>query len=174
MTKKQHPDITVAKITTTGVIIAAIIGLVGILLTNRSTNDKDVTLTPVTQNLHTLEFEVESTKSWQIVAQVEEGDMVTITYKFGEWTNNKNNVDDRSPYVSADGYLPSTRSPFEDFVAGSNLAALMGRVGKESIWEIGEQKIFQVPVSGNLELQINDDQLADNAGSILVEVTIEK
>ena len=138
--KKQHPDITVAKITTAGVIIAAIIGLVGILLTNRPTNDNDVSLTPVTQNPRILEFEVESTKSWQIVDQVEEGDMVTVTYKFGEWTNNKNNIDSRSPYVSADGYLTSTRSPFEDFVAGSNLAALMGRVGEENIWKSENKK----------------------------------
>jgi hypothetical protein len=49
--------------------------------------------------------------------------------------------------------------------------ALIGRVGNGQVFGIGNQTSVPAPNAGTLFLAVNDDQLADNAGSFGVEVT---
>lgn len=49
--------------------------------------------------------------------------------------------------------------------------ALIGRIGNGQVFGIGNQTSVPAPNAGTLFLAVNDDQLADNAGSFGVEVT---
>lgn len=173
-----------AEITFKGVVFAAVLGFLGVVITARlnysggtppsivtvpSQTSVPITNPTIIQQL----FEVSSTESWQQASIIEVGDMVTITYKSGQWTNNKENITN-SPYVDSVGYDPSLRGKFEEIVQGANLAALIGRIGVDYSFTVGNEKAFQSSESGNLELQMNDEGLANNDGSILVEIVIRR
>jgi hypothetical protein len=53
----------------------------------------------------------------------------------------------------------------------SLMGALIGRVGNSAPFGIGDQSSFTAPASGMLFLRVNDDNLSDNAGEFVVELT---
>lgn len=61
----------------------------------------------------------------------------------------------------------ATNAPLPTALAG----ALIGRIGNGQVFGIGDQTSVPAPNAGTLFLAVNDDQLADNAGSFGVEVT---
>ncbi len=175
----------VAEITSKGTIISALFGFLGVVIVailgylgSRPSDSEAILLSPTVSITNTPfiiseDFEVSSTKSWQKAINVEQGDMIRITYKSGQWTNNKNFTDSsNSPYVDSIGY--TFRDPFEDFISGANLAALIGRVGTEKYFEVGLSMEFQSPISGDLEFQINDDKMSDNDGSIWIQIVVDR
>ena len=121
--------------------------------------------------------EVFASKGWQDTGiQLQPGDRVMIEYISGKWTNW---VSHNAPY-GADGppttyicaeFMSADKclEPVPDFPAG----ALVGRVGQQLLG-IGDHLAFTVESAGNLELRINDgdEGLGDNAGSIIVRITV--
>ena len=97
---------------------------------------------------------------------VSEGDKLTIRYLSGKW----------SPWPGGrydaigSGGDPRCRCNVMD---GISHAALIGKIGDNEPFFIGDQYFHQVGETGELFLGINDMDLYDNSGSLRVRVEIE-
>lgn len=99
------------------------------------------------------------------------GDQIEIVYLSGSWTLDKNN--DVYRYVGADGYSEfgyRMHYPVPDAYPG----AVIGKIGPGRFFGIGIRKKFIAEHSGQIYLQTNDDKLADNQGSITVQIFIDE
>jgi hypothetical protein len=197
MAKKNNPsqktsDVKVAEITSKGTITTAFLSFLGVVIVavlgyfgSRTSSPAAVIASPSptvsitnTPFVVTERYEVTSTKSWQRALTVQEGDLISIKYITGTWTNNKfysgedaSPPEYRRPYIDSIGY---DFKKYEGLISGANLAALIGRVGVDKLFEVGLQYEFVSPISGDLEFQMNDDKMSDNDGSILIEVTVSR
>lgn len=115
-------------------------------------------------------FEVLANVPWQDTGlRVNAGDLVTIQYSSGSWTTWSGS----HPFVDGDGNigLGDPKNP-EHPVSGAYPGVLIAKVGDEIPREIGNQKEFRPCASGPLYLQMNDDILSDNEGSIVVQISV--
>jgi len=99
------------------------------------------------------------------------GDQIEIVYLSGSWTLDKNN--DVYRYVGADGYSEfgyRMHYPVQDAYPG----VVIAKIGPGAFFGIGIRKKFIAEHSGQLYLQTNDDKLADNQGSITVQIFIDE
>jgi hypothetical protein len=97
---------------------------------------------------------------------ISEGDLLTITYLSGEW----------SPWPGGkydgigSGGDPRCRCNVMD---GVSHAALIGRIGNNDPFFVGNQYHHKVGETGELFLGINDVDLYDNSGYLRVRVEID-
>ena len=118
-------------------------------------------------------------KGWQIPAPVCQGDRVFVKgstidyYKIsddGPWINVAGDLENRA---MGDEY-PCT---LEGCYVGSLILRFTDEVGNETIYPVGEGTLFEAPVHGKIEVQINDSTYYDNVfkkeGSMIHHTSIE-
>jgi hypothetical protein len=123
------------------------------------------TATPVTAV-----FEIFANAVWQDTGlQVNAGDLVAIQYSSGSWTT----WSGTHPLVDGGGNvgLGDPKNPNHP-VPGAFPGVLIAKIGEGIPREIGNRKEFRSCDSGYLFLQMNDDILSDNKGSIVVGISV--
>jgi len=111
-------------------------------------------------------IEVEAREGWNNThIEVEEGDLLTITYVSGKWSPWPG---DRYDAIGSGGD-PRCRC---NVMEGVSHAALIGRIGDHEPFLIGERYHHSIGESGILYLGINDVDIYDNSGNLQVKVEI--
>lgn len=108
------------------------------------------------------------------VAVLEPGDIVTVVQRAGQWT-----VDERTqPLVGVQGHIKAIElhrnwGSRREAVA-LPFGRLLARVGRGPWLDAGSGQALRTTEGGPLQLRINDrsDSLADNAGSLEVEIVV--
>ncbi|MCK5635257.1 MAG: hypothetical protein KAI06_09225 [Anaerolineales bacterium] len=109
---------------------------------------------------------VEAREGWNNThIEVEEGDLLTITYVSGKWSPWPG---DRYDAIGSGGD-PRCRC---NVMEGVSHAALIGRIGDHEPFLVGERYHHSIGESGLLYLGINDVDLNDNSGHLQVKVEI--
>lgn len=114
-----------------------------------------------------IEFEVFANLEWQktgIFVQV--NDKVEINYISGTWS-----INPPWGYVGAEGhsFSPHPTNP----IPGAQPGTLIGRIG-ESFFQVGQRLEITSQDEGHLYFQMNDDDLDDNGGSLVIQVAVQK
>jgi eukaryotic-like serine/threonine-protein kinase len=99
---------------------------------------------------------------------VQPGQRIVIDYLSGSW---RAGPAPTWPFVGPEGD-PQVASKSTFPVAMSPVMMLIAGVGDERPLPVGQRLEFSVPVGGLLWLGPNDDNLADNTGSLMVRITI--
>jgi len=111
-------------------------------------------------------IDVEAREGWNNThIEVEEGDLLTITYVSGKWSPWPGDKYD----AIGSGGDPSCRC---NVMEGVSHAALIGRIGDHEPFLIGERYHHSIGESGLLYLGINDVDIYDNSGHLQVKVEI--
>jgi hypothetical protein len=109
---------------------------------------------------------VEAREGWNNThIEVEEGDLLTITYVSGEWSPWPGDKFD----AIGSGGDPRCRC---NVMEGVSHAALIGRIGDHEPFLVGERYHHSIGESGLLYLGINDVDIYDNSGHLQVKVEI--
>ena len=123
--------------------------------------------TPTEVNVMT--FTVPATQARAVTnLWVEAGQTVLIEYQSGSW---RAGAPPTWPMVGPDGDA-QVASKLTFPVADAPLASLVGGVGESRPFLVGPRAEFQSPAAGVLWLGPNDDDVTDNAGSIVVRVVL--
>lgn len=121
-------------------------------------------------SLPDMRFTVRADMDWQDTGiEVPPSGMVDVRYLSGTWTT----FEGYHPRVTASGNEElgdpkNSNHPLPSAYPG----VLIGKVGDGPIEEIGARLRFQSGNGGNLILRMNDDSMADNAGSLLVSISV--
>jgi len=113
---------------------------------------------------------VASTLEWQATGlTLQQGEEFSITYSNGDWTVGVYNW----PYTGPAGYAPVIDEQINSAcktVDSLPYAMLLGRVGNETPFAVGEGGTFTANTNGPLALRINDEGwcMSDNRGAIVV------
>ncbi len=111
-------------------------------------------------------IDVEARNGWNNThVEVEAGDLLTITYVFGRWSPWSGEVFD----AIGSGGDPRCRC---NVIDGVSHAALIGRIGDNEPFLVGERYHHSIGESGILYLGINDVDLNDNSGYLQVKVEV--
>lgn len=111
-------------------------------------------------------IDVEAREGWNNThVEVEEGDLLTITYVSGKWSPWPG---DRFDAIGSGGD-PRCRC---NVMEGVSHAALIGRIGDHEPFLVGERYHHSIGESGILYLGINDVDIYDNSGHLQVKVEI--
>ncbi len=109
---------------------------------------------------------VEASELWTNThINVEAGDHLTITYLSGKWSPGSGEE------VDAIGYGGDPRS-MNNVIMGVSHAALIGRIGDNEPFLVGERYHHSMGESGILYLGINDSDLGNNSGRLQVKVEV--
>jgi len=112
--------------------------------------------------------EVYADQAWNDTGiAIRSGDLLTIDYLAGKWSPWPGDSYD----AIGSGGDPVCRC---NVLNGVSHAALLGRIGDQEIFFVGDQFHHRVGEEGTLYLGINDVDLGDNSGSLQVEVTIHR
>jgi len=115
------------------------------------------------------EVEVQANVKWQDSGiTVKSGDTVTIRYVAGQWSIWLG-VD---PLTDGDGQ--KGRPEKTQIMPEANLGSLIGRIGTNPPFFIGNGTTIRSNYTGNLMLSMNDDVFRDNGGSLTVSVVVER
>ena len=113
-------------------------------------------------------IDVEASEGWNNThIEVEEGDLLTITYVSGKWSPWPGDKYD----AIGSGGDPRCRC---NVMEGVSHAALIGRIGDHEPFLVGERYHHSIGESGILYLGINDVDLYDNSGRLQVRVEIDE
>jgi hypothetical protein len=122
-------------------------------------------------NKKTINLKIASTKPWQYVRDIEEGTAYTIKYVSGEWTSNPN-IESGELYDANGSIIKATQGGYP--LIGANEGALIGRIGNNDPFLVGNEAVTPANQTGQLLLAINDDLkgeygsgLTDNKGRFL-------
>ncbi|MFQ5923124.1 MAG: hypothetical protein ACE5M4_09795, partial [Anaerolineales bacterium] len=121
-------------------------------------------------SLPDMRFTVRADMDWQDTGiEVPPSGMADVRYLSGTWTT----FEGYHPRVTASGNEElgdpkNSNHPLPSAYPG----VLIGKVGDGSVEEIGAGLRFQSGKGGNLFLRMNDDSMADNAGSLLVSISV--
>jgi len=111
-------------------------------------------------------IDVEASEGWNNThIEVEEGDLLTITYVSGKWSPWPGDKYD----AIGSGGDPRCRC---NVMEGVSHAALIGRIGDHEPFLVGERYHHSIGESGILYLGINDVDIYDNSGHLQVKVEI--
>jgi len=111
-------------------------------------------------------IDVEASEGWNNThIEVEEGDLLTITYVSGKWSPWPGDKYD----AIGSGGDPRCRC---NVMEGVSHAALIGRIGDHEPFLVGERYHHSIGESGLLYLGINDVDIYDNSGHLQVKVEI--
>jgi Flp pilus assembly protein TadG len=117
------------------------------------------------------QIEIRADTGWQDTGlYFQQGETVIITYLSGKWNP-------CAPYgcpavdASGDSDIPLDWS--DNIVKGCQHAALVARISSDAPFCAGQHFTGRATQSGNLLLSINDRQLADDEGSIIVRIEVK-
>jgi hypothetical protein len=111
--------------------------------------------------------EVKAASRWSGTGlYISEGDSLTITYLSGKWSPWPGGQYD----AIGSGGDPRCRC---NVIEGVSHAALIGKIGANDPFFVGDQYFHRVGESGELFLGINDMDLYDNSGSLRIRVEID-
>ncbi len=117
-----------------------------------------------------IEFAVSATQPRnETGVQIEAGQTVAIEYISGSWRAGPLPT---WPLVGPDGD-PQVASKVTFPVPAAPIVSLVAGIGSQPPFFIGERLQFQSETAGQLWLGANDDGFSDNAGSLIVRITIE-
>ena len=112
--------------------------------------------------------EVDADQAWNDTGiDIREGDLLTIDYLAGTWSPWPGDSYD----AIGSGGDPTCRC---NVLNGVSHAALLGRIGENEIFFVGDQFHHRVGESGRLYLGINDADLGDNSGSLQIDITLHR
>ncbi|MFC1750593.1 phophatidylserine decarboxylase associated domain-containing protein [Pseudomonadota bacterium] len=121
-----------------------------------------------------VDFNVTSTQAWQNTGYVNDGEIYHIKYLGGLWTANPN-INNGNLYDAEGASVVAHQSGYP--IVGVNEGALVGRIGDNEPFLIGNGASTPVGQTGPLLLCINDDitkkygkGLKDNEGQISVSI----
>ena len=121
-----------------------------------------------------VEFNIESTLGWQSAGYVNDGKSYVIKYIGGLWTSNP--LNNNGNLYGPNGSSVVANQPGYP-LQGRNEGALIGRIGANAPFFIGENVSTPAGQTGQLYLSINDDLqhkygagLADNEGALVVSI----
>ena len=121
-----------------------------------------------------VDFNVQSTLGWQSTGYVNEGKSYNIKYTGGLWTSNPG-VNNGNLYGPNGSSIIADQPGYP--LQGANEGALIGRIGTNDPFLIGESASTPVGQTGQLYLSINDDLhhkygvgLADNEGALVISI----
>lgn len=121
-----------------------------------------------------VDFCVQATQGWQNAGFVNEGFQYQIRYAGGLWTANPE-INGGNLYDANGSSVTATQSGYP--LTGVAEGALIGRIGNNPPFLIGDSAITPLGQSGQLQLVINDDLsgqygagLSDNIGQIIVRI----
>ena len=151
-------SITVATILCFGMVMSSIIAKLPIRLA-------------VTQH----NVEVYADKNWQDTGvEIRQGETITIQYVSGEWspfsgyyTGGQGCTD---PNVCTQDL--SVLKSFPDNIVSGIHATLIARINQGPIIVVGNEITFEAENTGSLVLRMNDKNISDNSGSLVVSVKI--
>lgn len=111
--------------------------------------------------------------------QIKAGDFIQIKYISGEWTSGgEHTLHDANG--SSSGYICSNVIPYSDCaepVPDAIKGALIGKIGENPPFLVGNILNFTAQSTGTLFVSINDsvyaDNLLDNSGEILIQISID-
>ena len=123
---------------------------------------------------------IQASQRWQkseIFVKI--GDIVTITYISGQWSTCPEWEALPSPYTGPEGHVgvadtkyPGSVGPY--LLPGAEIMALLYRIGVDgSPGSVGKKTTFTAKHEGFLWFSANDDNFADNKGSLTIRITIE-
>jgi hypothetical protein len=113
-------------------------------------------------------IKVEAKEGWNNThIKVETGDILTITYVSGRWSPWSGEGFD----AIGSGGDPRCRC---NVMEGVSHAALIGRIGDNEPFLVGERYHHSIGESGILYLGINDVDIYDNSGRLQVRVEIDE
>lgn len=142
-----------------GILLALMMIILATFACSFSINDREAYQSEVVS--------VAAEDSWTSTGiQISEGDRLTIRYLSGKW----------SPWAGGkydalgSGGDPRCRC---NVIDGISHAALIGRIGENEPFFVGDQYFHQLGESGELFLGINDVDIYDNSGSLRVRVEID-
>jgi hypothetical protein len=117
---------------------------------------------------------VDATSSWKNAGYVNAGKTYTIKYVGGMWTANPN-LNGGNLYGPSGSNVVATQPGYA--LVGANEGALVGRIGNNPPFLIGNGATTPAGQTGQLQLVINDDLdgrygpgLTDNEGQIIVSI----
>jgi tetratricopeptide (TPR) repeat protein len=94
---------------------------------------------------------------------------LSVKYISGTWTP----CDDDSPYVDARGETDGSKNYADNIIRGCYHGALIGRIGDGSPFCVNSYFSENVKINGRLQLSINDTNLTDDDGEIVVEIRVK-
>ncbi|ELS02409.1 phosphatidylserine decarboxylase [Xenococcus sp. PCC 7305] len=122
-----------------------------------------------------VDFNIDATQAWQNAGYVNTGDGYNINYVGGLWTANPE-VNNGNLYNANGSDITATQDGYP--LVGAKEGALIGRVGNNPSFLIGNGASIPSGQAGHLQLCINDDLegqygagLTDNEGQITVSIT---
>lgn len=116
-----------------------------------------------------IKFTVSSTLAHNFTnIQIRGGQIVTIDYVSGKWRAGPLPT---WPYYGPDGD-PQTSNKKTFPIPNARIMALVVGIGSQSLYAVGNHLSFMSTISGELWLAANDDDYSDDAGSIIVTITI--
>jgi len=117
-----------------------------------------------------VEFEVRSEKSWQDTGIfVPGGGVLIIEQVAGQWSECASYG---CPYRDANGNPGSSPDQDNNLVPGCLHASLVAQIAGRQFC-VGTSYTGQIKQSGYLQLRINDNQIGDNEGAIVVHIAVK-
>ena len=125
-------------------------------------------------------IEVHSDQDWQDTGtSVKEGETVTISYVSGKWSACAGGYG--CPYVGPEGWIsqPRWKTPDEsrnytdNTIPGCPHSALIARFSDNKPFCAEKNLSVQAPVSGHLQLRINDARISDDAGILEMQIEVK-
>lgn len=121
-----------------------------------------------------VDFSIQSTQGWQNAGYVNEGCQYQITYISGLWTANPD-ANNGNWYDANGSSVTATQTGYP--LRGAAEGALIGQIGNNPPFLIGDTGLTPAGQTGQLQLVINDDLsglygqgLKDNVGQIIVSI----
>jgi phosphatidylserine decarboxylase len=121
-----------------------------------------------------VDFNIVSTQAWQNAGYVNEGSSYKIQYIGGLWSANPS-INNGNLYSAVGSSVVATQSGYP--LTGANEGALVGKIGDNPVFLIGDGATIPAGQTGPLMLCINDDingeygaGLTDNEGQITVSI----
>jgi phosphatidylserine decarboxylase len=118
---------------------------------------------------------VSATLPWQNAGYINEGCQYSISYQSGLWTANPN-INNGNLYDANGSSIIATQSGYP--LIGAPEGALIGRIGNNPPFLIGDNALTPQGQTGQLQLTINDDLngqygpgLTDNVGQVILSIT---
>jgi hypothetical protein len=123
------------------------------------------------------DVEVYANKNWQDTGlEIRRGETITIQYASGEWSPFSGYYTDGQGCTDPDVCTQdlAVLQSFPDNLVSGIHATLIARINQGPILVVGNEITFEAENTGGLMLRMNDKNISDNSGSIIVSVKIRR
>ncbi|MGB8646381.1 MAG: serine/threonine-protein kinase [Anaerolineae bacterium] len=115
---------------------------------------------------------ISANQDWQDILYVYSGEKVTITYLSGSWSPCAPKFGFGCPFVHASGWVGKEQDP-ANIVPNCAHAALIARIASATPFCGSDYFSQMIDQAGILRLRINDNQITDDDGAIIVQIEIQ-